>query len=78
MELMKPLYQYPLRYLSRDYYIKIVTGECPKGRLVGVSGLIQVVGQEFAIKFALRAIASKEDKCICKLRRGIKVAFYVR
>ena len=78
MKTMQPIYGYPLRYLSRDYYIKIVTGECPKGRLVGVSGLINLVGQEFAVKFALRAIACKEDKCVCKLRRGIKVAFYIR
>lgn len=44
--------------------------------LVGVSGLIRIIGVELVNKLVKRAFACKEDKCICKLRRGIKVSFY--
>lgn len=46
--------------------------------LVGVSGLVGLVGNEFAEKFSVKAMKSIEDKCTFKLRRGIKVTFYVR
>lgn len=44
-------------------------------RLVGVAGLIEGIGVEFANKFLDRAFGSLEDKCICKLRRGLQVEF---
>lgn len=46
--------------------------------LVGVAGLLQLIGTEHANKFVERAFNSKEDKTICKLRRGIKITFYVK
>jgi hypothetical protein len=45
--------------------------------LVGVSGLIKLVGIDLANTFVDRAFnAVDDDKCICKLRRGIKITFY--
>lgn len=46
--------------------------------LVGVSGLLQLIGTDLANKFVERAFNSKEDRTICKLRRGLKITFYVK
>lgn len=46
--------------------------------LVGVSGLVKMIGQEMAQKTINRAFAGKDDACVCKLRRGVKVTFYVK
>jgi hypothetical protein len=47
--------------------------------LVGVSGLINLLDGAIDLVNRLldRAFSSKGDKCVCKLRRGIKVSFYV-
>ena len=45
--------------------------------LVGVAGLIDLIGMEMANKMFARAFRSMEDKQVCKLRRGIKVTFYI-
>jgi hypothetical protein len=46
--------------------------------LVGVSGLINLIGIDLTNKFVDRAFNDTvdADKCICKLRRGIKITFY--
>ena len=45
--------------------------------LVGVSGLIRLVNDiELTNRLLDRAFKSREDSCICKLRRGLKVSFY--
>lgn len=46
--------------------------------LVGVSGLIKLVGIEMANKMIRRAFNGTDDKTVCKLRRGIKISFYVK
>lgn len=46
--------------------------------LVGVSGLIRIIGLEMANKTLKRAFAGMDDACVCKLRRGIKVTYYVK
>ena len=46
--------------------------------LVGVSGLINIIGLEMTNKTLKRAFAGKDDACVCKLRRGVKVTFYVK
>jgi len=46
--------------------------------LVGVAGLLQLIGTELANKFLKRAFDSREDKTVCKLRRGLKITFYVK
>ena len=45
--------------------------------LVGVSGLIALIGVELANKQIERAYKSGADKTVCKLRRGLKVTYYV-
>lgn len=47
-------------------------------KLVGVSGLIKLIGIELINKFIGRAFKSGEDKTTCKLRRGLKITFYVK
>ena len=45
-------------------------------KLVGVSGLILLIGTEHVNKQIERAYKSGQDKCVCKLRRGLKVTYY--
>jgi len=45
-------------------------------KLVGVSGLIDILGIELTNKLINRAFTSYDDKIICKLRTGLKVTFY--
>lgn len=47
-------------------------------KLVGVSGLTSLIGEELLNKFLDRAFACMDDVCVCKLRRGLKVSFYVK
>lgn len=47
-------------------------------KLVGVSGLILLIGEELLNKFLDRAFTCMDDVCVCKLRRGLKVSFYVK
>lgn len=46
--------------------------------LVGVSGLIKLIGIELVNKFVKRAFNSGLDKTVCKLRRGLRISFYVK
>lgn len=72
--------QYSTREINRDFKIKVY-GYTEKGvkvdTLVGVSGLILLIGVELANKQIERAYKSGQDKCVCKLRRGLKVTYYV-
>lgn len=65
--------------INQDWKIKVF-GRLENGKkintLVGVSGLINLIGEELADKFLIRAYKSGLDACHCKLRRGIKVSFY--
>lgn len=47
-------------------------------KALGVMGLIKLIDIELANKFLNRAFNSGLDKIVCKLRRGIKVTFYVK
>lgn len=47
-------------------------------KLVGVAGLIKLIGIELINKFIGRAFKSGDDKTVCKLRRGLKITFYVK
>lgn len=67
------------REINRDFKIKVYgcTDEGVKvDKLVGVSGLIFLIGIEQANKQIERAYRSRQDKCVCKLRRGLKVTYY--
>lgn len=70
---------YTTAMLNRDFKMKVYGHredwtkiDC----LVGVSGLIALIGVELANKQLARAYKCKADKCICKLRRGLKVTYY--
>lgn len=71
---------YERKEINKTFKIKI-NGINQEGRkintLVGVSGLINLIGMEMANKMLRRAFSSIEDKEVCKLRRGIKITFYV-
>lgn len=72
---------YSTREINRNFRIK-VSGIDLNGnkvhKLVGVSGAIALIGIELLNKFLKRAFDSLEDCCVCKLRRGLKVSFYVK
>ena len=69
------------REINFNFRIK-VAGSDANGKkinkLVGVAGLIRLIGIELVNKFIKRAFKSMEDKCVCKLRRGMKISFYVK
>ena len=69
---------YTTREINKEFKIKVFG--IFEGRkintLVGVSGLIKIIGLDMANKMFKRAFQSMDDKCECKLRRGIKVTFY--
>ena len=71
---------YTTRKINRNFKIKVsgmYDGE-KINTLVGVSGLVKLVNDiELTNRLLDRAFASLEDKCVCKLRRGIKISFYV-
>lgn len=72
---------YSTQYINRNYLIKVagVDNEgCKINTLVGVSGMLALIGCELANKFLSRAEECFEDSCTCKLRRGLKVTFYVK
>ncbi len=69
------------KYINANYRIKVYgvleSGE-KVNKLVGVSGIIAIIGVDFLNKFLERAESSMQDSTTCKLRRGIKVTFYVK
>lgn len=71
---------YTTREINRNFKIK-VTGMYEGKKLhtiVGVSGLINIIGDlNLTNRLLERAFKSTDDKCSCKLRRGIRVDFYV-
>ena len=72
--------KYTTREINANYKIK-VSGMYEGSKintLVGVSGLIRLVADiELTNRLLDRAFNCMEDVCVCKLRRGIKVSFYV-
>lgn len=71
---------YTTKEINRNLRIKIngiVDGK-KVNKLVGVKGLIELIGVEMANKMLRRAFNGTDDKTVCKLRRGIKISFYVK
>lgn len=72
---------YTTSEINRNFKIKVagINGQGKKlNTLVGVSGLIKLIGTELADKFVCRAFANtEEDYTVCKLRRGLKITFYL-
>ncbi len=71
---------YSTREINRNFKIKVAgfnNDNKKLNTLVGVSGLVNLIGIELVNKFVSRAFESGEDKTVCKLRRGLKVTFYI-
>lgn len=72
--------KYTTREINHNFKIK-VSGNYDGQKvntLVGVSGLIRMVNDiELTNRLLDRAFSTMNDVCICKLRRGIKISFYV-
>lgn len=72
--------KYTTREINHNYRIKVsgVYDGSKVNTLVGVSGLLRFVGDiELTNRLLDRAFNCLEDVCVCKLRRGIKISFYV-
>lgn len=77
---MKTL-NYSTREINSNFKIKVfgvVNGQ-KINTLVGVSGLLDLLdgATDLMNRLLDRAFNSKGDKCVCKLRRGLQVSFYV-
>lgn len=70
---------YTTKEINSNFKIK-VDGVDENGvklhKAVGVRGLLELIGAEMANKMLKRAFNCMDDKCVCKLRRGIKITFY--
>lgn len=71
---------YTTREINKNFKVK-VSGNY-EGRkintLVGVAGLTKIVNDiELTNRLLDRAFNSMDDVCVCKLRRGVKISFYV-
>lgn len=67
------------REINRNFKIKVsgVIDEKKINTLVGVSGLLRMVDDvDLTNRLLDRAFNSREDRCICKLRRGLRIGFY--
>ena len=73
---------YGTSYINSNYRIKVAGVNEENGQklntLVGVSGLLNLIGAELFNKFMERREKCMDDVCVCKLRRGLKVSFYVK
>ena len=72
---------YTTSCINRNFRIKVyvVDNNGNKvNKLVGVAGIIALIGVEMLNKLLKRAFGCLLDKCVCKLRRGLKVSFYVK
>ena len=72
--------KYTTREINHNYRIKVsgIYEGSKINTLVGVSGLLRLVGDvELTNRLLDRAFVCMDDVCVCKLRRGIKISFYV-
>ena len=72
--------KYTTREINSNYKIKVsgIYDGAKVNTLVGVAGLVRMVNDiELTNRLLDRAFATMDDKVVCKLRRGIKISFYV-
>lgn len=72
--------KYTTREINRNYRIKVygVFEGKKVNTLVGVSGFLKMVNDiDLCNRLLDRANASMNDVCVCKLRRGLKISFYI-
>lgn len=78
---MKKNLIYTTTEINKNFRIKVF-GYDAEGKIIntlmGVAGILALIGEELLNKFLRRAFSSMEDVCVCKLRRGLKVSFYVK
>ena len=70
---------YNTKEINMNFKIKVMGQNNGKQveRLVGVSGLIDEVGDKKKVNNLLkRAMDSQEDRIVCKLRRGMQIIFF--
>lgn len=70
---------YSSKTINRNFKIKVTgtIGETKINTLVGVSGFLAYVNNdELAGRLLDRAFGCPEDKCVCRLRRGLVFSFY--
>ena len=79
---MEATLNYTTREINANYRIKVNGVNEENGKklntLVGVSGLLKLIGADLFNKFLERRERWMDDVCVCKLRRGLKVSFYVK
>lgn len=77
---MKENLAYTTKRINANFRIKVsgVINGKKINTLVGVAGALALIGVEMLNKFLKRAFNSLADKCVCKLRRGLKFSFYVK
>ena len=71
---------YTTRQINRNFKVKIsgIYEGKKVNTLVGVRGLVAMVNDiELTNRLLDRAFRTMEDKVVCKLRRGLKISFYV-
>ena len=72
--------RFTTREINRNFKIK-VSGMYEGKKLhtlVGVSGMLKLIGDiDLTNRLLDRAFNSREDKCSCRLRRGLRFDFYV-
>ncbi|MCF0233209.1 MAG: hypothetical protein HUJ63_13370 [Enterococcus sp.] len=63
---------------NRNFFIVVRWRERRVNSLVGISGLKALFGEDLAARLMARAEKSRNDKILCRLRRGAQVIFYSR
>ena len=72
--------KYTTREINGNYKIKVsgLFDGKKVNTLVGVSGFLKMVDDvELCNRLLDRAFRSMDDKCVCKVLRGLKISFYV-
>lgn len=72
--------KYTTKEINGNYKIKVsgMFEGVKVNTLVGVAGLIRMVNDiELTNRLLDRAFKDKTDCCVCKLRRGLKISFYI-
>ena len=70
---------YSTKEINLNFIIKVFgwhNGE-KINKAVGVSGLIDLIGEKLAEKFVARAFAGKGDVLHCKAYNDVRVSFYL-
>lgn len=73
--------KYDTTFINRNFRLKVYGMDAENNRinrLVGVSGLVALIGADFAEKFITRALNSDKDSVRCRLRRGLQVTLYFK